>query len=110
MAAGTLPEFPAADLGSMIDACDAILAEHGLQAVESAYGKTDKKIIYDIDDATRFDVDGGPDQTGYDTLVSMVAERGEVRVSGSLHRWQSRPHQVPGLALRHRALRGRMGQ
>ena len=83
MAAGTLPEFPAADLGSMIDACDAILAEHGLQAVKPAYGKTDKKIIYDIDDATRFDVDGGPDQTGYDTLVSMVAERGEVRVSGS---------------------------
>jgi hypothetical protein len=81
--AGELPEFPAADLGAMVDACDLILMQHGLQAVKPAYGKTDKKIIYDIDDATRFDADGGPDQIDYDTLTDLVAERDEVRVSGS---------------------------
>jgi Virulence-associated protein E len=79
-----LPPFPEEDLWPLIDACSVILADCGLVPVVPAHGiTTDKPVVYDITDATRFDVQDGSDGVDYDTLTDLFRERGELRVSAS---------------------------
>jgi len=81
--AAELPTFPGADLSPLMDACDAIMEAHGLVAVKPIHDGASGPVVYDIDDATRFDVHNGPDQIDYNTLCDMAAADSELRVSGS---------------------------
>jgi len=81
--AAELPTFPGADLSPLMDACDAIMEAHGLAAVKPIHDGASGPVVYDIDDATRFDVHNGPDQIDYDALCDMAAADSELRVSGS---------------------------
>jgi len=82
--AAELPEFPEAELGPMVDACEAVMLEHGLTAQQPLRTGPHKKIEYSITGETRFDVQDGPDQVTYEELCDIVTERGgEARVSGS---------------------------
>jgi len=81
--AADLPTFPVADIGAMVDACEAIMLEYGLMPTQPPQSGEHKGVIYDIDDTTRFDVFGGPDQIDYDELVGLYVAQGELRISGS---------------------------
>jgi len=83
--AAELPEFPAADIGRMVARCEEIMLAHGLKPSQPPQAAHEYKggVVYDIDEATRFDADGGPDDIDYEELVGLYTTRGELRVSGS---------------------------
>jgi Virulence-associated protein E-like domain len=80
-----LPKFKSADLSELVQLCADVFSEFGLEEVKPPEKETPAKLVYDVDETTRFDVHQGPAGISYADLVCLFYERrgADLRCSSS---------------------------